>query len=195
VRGQWYNAVVLGTPAITAGRSPLAVGFMIWLGSELMFFAGLFATFITLAAENDTWPPADVELETGRTAIFTVVLLTSSVTVHLAVHAADHLDRRAAGAWLAATVALGAVFLVNQGLEYTELEFWIDDHAYGTIFYLLTGFHGLHVAGGLVLLGLLTRDVVSDATVRSTEHIRIGSWYWHFVDVVWIGVFLLVYVL
>ena len=177
-----------------AERNPLGIGVAIWLASELMFFAGLFAAFASLAAGSGAWPPAGVHLDVARSGLFTLVLIASSVTVHLGATAATRGQRDRALAWMAATIGLGATFLTNQVLEYRELGFGIDSHAYGTIFYLLTGFHGLHVAAGLVLLALLTRQLARNAP-RSGEHLHLGSWYWHFVDVVWIGVFVAVYAL
>ncbi|MPY92858.1 MAG: hypothetical protein GEV08_07240 [Acidimicrobiia bacterium] len=189
---------VPGPGATAAERNPLAVGVAIWLGSELMFFAGLFASFASLAASADQWPPPDVHLGVARSAAFTAVLLVSSLTVHLGARAAEGGRRDAALGWLAATVALGAGFLTNQVLEYRDLGFGIDTHAYGTIFYLLTGFHGLHVLAGLVLLALMARQfarATPGTTPRATEHVTVASWYWHFVDVVWVGVFTAVYLL
>jgi cytochrome c oxidase subunit 3 len=135
-----------------------------------------------------------VHLELARSAVFTGVLLASSVTVHLGARAAEHGRREVATSWLVATVALGATFLANQALEYRDLGFGIDTHAYGTIFYVLTGFHGLHVLAGLVLLVLMTRQFNRRAP-RAAEHVTLASWYWHFVDVVWVGVFTSVYLL
>jgi cytochrome c oxidase subunit 3 len=192
-------------PAVAAAeRNPLAVGVAIWLGSELMFFAGLFASLASLAAGPGPWPPEGVHLEVARSAAFTAVLLASSVTVHIGARAAEQGERDRAVGWLAATVALGAVFLTNQLLEYRDLGFGIADHAYGTIFYLLTGFHGLHVFAGLVLLGLMARQLArasgrgvgpAPPPGRAAEHATVASWYWHFVDVVWVGVFASVYLL
>src|SRR5262245_50413880 len=83
--------------------TPLAVGVVVWLASELMFFAGLFATYYTLRAENSSWPPADVDLDVPRALIFTLVLILSSVTMHLCTHAADQGRRRSSLRWLFAT--------------------------------------------------------------------------------------------
>jgi len=175
--------------------STLSVGVVVWLASELMFFAGLFAAWFTLRSVNDVWPPEGVELETARTAAATVVLVLSSGTMHLAVEAARHDDRRRAIRWLAATALLGLVFLSNQAWEYAEAPFQIDDHAYGSVFYLMTGFHGLHVLGGLILMGAVAAAVAgrSRAPVRST--VEVCGYYWHFVDVVWVAMFTTIYVL
>jgi cytochrome c oxidase subunit 3 len=190
-------AVTTEAPGATESTnlSTLSVGVVVWLASELMFFAGLFAAWFTLRSVNDVWPPDDVELATARTAAATVVLVLSSGTMHLAVEAARHDDRRRAIRWLAATALLGLVFLSNQAWEYAEAPFQIDDHAYGSIFYLMTGFHGLHVLGGLVLMGAVAAAVAgrSRAPVRST--VEVCGYYWHFVDVVWVAMFTTIYVL
>jgi cytochrome c oxidase subunit III len=112
------------------------------------------------------------------------------------VRRADRGHRRAAVGWTLATVALGAVFVVNQGLEWGELPFSAGDHAYGSIFYLATGFHGLHVIGGLVLmLAVLALATGRGARIGLAEPLTMAEYYWHFVDVVWIGLFASIYLL
>jgi cytochrome c oxidase subunit 3 len=184
-----------GATETTTNLSTLSVGVVVWLASELMFFAGLFAAYFTLRSVNDVWPPADVELATARTAVATAVLVLSSGTMHLAVEAARHDDRRRSIRWLGVTALLGLIFLSNQAWEYAEASFQIDDHAYGSIFYLMTGFHGLHVIGGLVFMGAVAAAIAgrSRAPVRST--VEVCGYYWHFVDVVWVAMFTTVYVL
>jgi cytochrome c oxidase subunit III len=177
--------------------SPVGVGVMVWLASELMFFAGLFAGYFALRSHNATdWPPPGVDLDVLRTGIFTLVLVSSSFTIHFSVQAAEQRRRATALRYLVLTIVLGAVFLANQVLEYAELEFQLDSHAYGSIFYLLTGFHGLHVLGGLVALAIIAWIVFSRfSRMPSAQTLRVASYYWHFVDVVWIAVFLVVYVI
>ncbi|HET9609800.1 MAG TPA: heme-copper oxidase subunit III [Acidimicrobiales bacterium] len=173
----------------------LGVGVVVWLASELMFFAGLFAAYFTLRGINDPWPPEGVELETLRTAAATLVLLSSSGTMHVAVGAAGRDDRRGAVRWLAITALLGAVFLSNQVAEYAEAPFSLGDHAYGSIFYLLTGFHGLHVLGGLVFIGAVAVAIAGRSRAPAHETVEVCGYYWHFVDVVWIALFATVYLL
>jgi cytochrome c oxidase subunit 3 len=184
-----------GATDTTTNLSTLSVGVVVWLASELMFFAGLFAAWFTLRSVNDVWPPEGVELATARTAVATLVLIASSGTMHLAVEAARHDDRRRASTWLGITALMGAIFLSNQAWEYAEASFQIDDHAYGSIFYLMTGFHGLHVIGGLIFMGAVAAAIAgkSKAPVRST--VEVCAYYWHFVDVVWVAMFTTVYVL
>ena len=164
-----------------------------WLASELMFFAGLFAAYFTLRSINDPWPPEGVELATGRTAVATVVLVASSGAMHMAVMAAGRDDRRGAIRWLGITALMGAVFLTNQAVEYAEAPFQIDDHAYGSIFYLMTGFHGLHVLGGLVFMGAIAVAIAGRSRAPAHETVEVCAYYWHFVDVVWVAMFATIY--
>ena len=179
----------------TSQPTPLSVGVVVWLSSELMFFAGLFAAWFTLRAGNDPWPPEGVELEVGRTALATAVLVTSSATIHVAVGAAHRDDRVAAVRWLGVTGALGALFLANTLSEWAAADFSIDSHAYGSIFYLLTGFHALHVAGGILLMGAVAGAVVGRSRAPAAATVEVAAAYWHFVDVVWLAVFASVYLL
>ena len=173
--------------------SPLGVGVIVWLASELMFFAGLFAAYFTLRSINDPWPPQDVELATGRTAVATVVLVASSGAMHLAVVAARRDDRRGAAAWLGITGLMGALFLGNLVLEYGEANFEIDEHSYGSIFYLMTGFHGLHVLGGLFFMAAIAAAIAGRSRAPTHETVEVCGYYWHFVDVVWVFMFATIY--
>jgi cytochrome c oxidase subunit 3 len=177
--------------------TPLGIGVVVWLASELMFFAGLFAAYFSLKSHNEPiWPPDDVHFELVRSGIFTAVLISSSFTMHFAIKAADERRRTASLVLLLTTIVLGGLFLTNQLLEYAALDFSIDTHAYGTIFYTLTGFHGLHVAGGLVALSMIAWVVFSrHSRIPSAHTLRVAGYYWHFVDVVWIAVFAGVYLL
>jgi cytochrome c oxidase subunit 3 len=179
-----------------ARPSLLGVGVVVWLSSELMFFAGLFAAYFTLRASADVWPSAGVELATVRTGLATLVLIASSGTMHLAVQRAETGDRRGAVRLLFVTAVMGMLFLANQVYEYATATFHIDSDAYGSIFYLLTGFHGLHVLGGIVFM-LVVAGVIggSSSQAPAGSITAVCGYYWHFVDVVWIAVYLIVYVL
>ncbi len=177
------------------GPTPLGVGVVVWLASELMFFSGLFAAWFTLRANNDPWPPDGIDLDVPRTLAATVVLVASSGTMHLAVRRAERGDRSGAVTWLGVTAGLGALFLANQVAEYADLGFAIDDHAYGSIFYLLTGFHGLHVLGGVQFMGAVAATVAGGSRAPAPATVQVVAAYWHFVDVVWLGVFGAVYLL
>jgi cytochrome c oxidase subunit 3 len=185
-------------PATRGERTipPLAVGVIVWLASELMFFSGLFAAYFTLRSTTQPWPPEGVELSTARAAIATVVLVVSSVTLHLAVGASRRADRGTAVRWLVATVILGALFIANQGIEYADSTFSISSHAYGSMFYLMTGFHGLHVIGGLLFM-VAVLWVISGPTSRApvVSTMEMCAYYWHFVDLVWVVMFANLYLL
>ena len=174
---------------------PTNVGMVVWLASELMFFSGLFAGWFMIRSEAKVFPPADVHLPVGRTAAATVVLLLSSVTIHLAVGAGKRDDRTASVRWLVVTAVLGLVFLANQAVEYVTAEFQVDDHAYGSIFYLMTGFHGLHVLGGVVFLLVTAGVIAGRSKAPAGRTVEMAAYYWHFVDVVWVVMFLTIYVI
>ncbi len=185
-------------PAATAERaSPLVVGVVVWLASELMFFGGLFAAWFVLKANNEpNWPPAGEELDVLRMAVFTAILIASSFTVHRSVVCAEQGNKQASIRWLMLTVVMGLAFLVNEALEWRGLGFGFDSSAFSSIFYLLTGFHGAHVLAGLILMTVVAWVVFSPGS-RSPqgEGLKVTSYYWHFVDVVWSILFLVVYVL
>lgn len=175
--------------------STLGVGVVVWLASELMFFAGLFAAYFTLRSINDPWPPDDVKFETITTSLATVVLIASSGAMHFAVLAARRGDRRGSSRWLGVTALMGAVFLCNLAFEYSQADFRIDDHAYGSIFYLMTGFHGLHLLGGLVFMGAVAVAIAGRSRAPAYETVEVCGYYWHFVDVVWVAMFSTIYLL
>ncbi|MGH2699886.1 MAG: aa3-type cytochrome oxidase subunit III [Actinomycetota bacterium] len=189
------------TAAAVPRRTPSALlGMIIFITSELMFFGALFGAYFTLRAQADQWPsPGTPHIDTLRTAIFTVFLVTSSFTQHLGVVAIRRGDKEGLVRWTAITIALGALFLAGQALEYTELfgeGFTIGTNVFGTLFFTMTGFHGLHVAGGLLMLGIVT----AKARMGHFSSDRHGpaeavGYYWHFVDVVWIFLFVVLYLL
>lgn len=182
----------------TSAPSTLGVGVIVWLSSELMFFAGLFAAYFTLRSVNEVWPPADVHLTTARTGLATLVLVASSGTMHLAVSAAsrgeDTAERRRALNWLGVTALLGLLFLSNQILEYTDPALRIDQEAYGSAFFLLTGFHGLHVFGGLLFMAGVALAIAGASRAPAHPSVEVCAYYWHFVDVVWVAMFTIIYV-
>jgi cytochrome c oxidase subunit III len=177
--------------------SVLTVGTVVWLASELMFFSGLFAAYFTLrAASTGPWPPSGVDLSVPVSGLFTLVLVLSSGTMQLAVRAIEHGRVAVFRRWLLATLVLGAVFVANQAREWTTLDFRVDTHAFGSAFYLMTGFHGLHVIGGLAaMLVLLLRASKRRFDADATPSVEVVSYYWHFVDVVWIGLWATLFVL
>ncbi|MDQ1370695.1 MAG: cytochrome c oxidase subunit [Acidimicrobiaceae bacterium] len=185
--------MVTSTAALTAAKTSrrpelLTVGTVVWLASELMFFSGLFAAYFTLRAQSPVWPPPGVELDTVAATLATILLVASSGTMQLGVKAVARGDRTAYMRWLGVTFALGAVFVLAQARDWARLHFSIGSHAYGSAFYLMTGFHGLHVIGGLLAMMVMGGRAASRRfgadDLPSAEML---SYYWHFVDIVWIG--------
>jgi cytochrome c oxidase subunit 3 len=179
-------------------RTPLlTVGTVVWLASELMFFSGLFAAYFTLrAASKADWPPPDVELNVAVSGAFTLALVASSGTMQLAVRAIAAGRLAAFRTWIVATLALAAAFVANQAHEWSTLGFSISSHAYGSAFYVMTGFHGMHVIGGMLamvlLLGRAGNRRFGAAELPAVEMV---SYYWHFVDVVWVGLWATLFLL
>ena len=186
---------------VVAGRvsrpnPPILFGTVLFLASELLFFGGLFAAYFALRAETSPWPPLPVDLNLALPAVATSALVASSFTFHAAIAAGDRRDLTAFRRWIVLTFVLGAGFLAAQLWDYAHLDFRVSSSAYGTMFYAMTGFHGPHVAVGLVLmlviLGRLAQGAYRDGHVDGA---RASSYYWHMVDGVWIGLFLTLYVL
>ncbi|MDQ4133314.1 MAG: heme-copper oxidase subunit III [Actinomycetota bacterium] len=184
--------------ASTGVRRPsmLAVGAMVWLASELMFFGGLFASYFTIRAAAPVWPPPETHLPVLRDGIFTVVLLSSSLTMQMAHHRLEHNRRKAARVWILVTLVLGVVFLGNQLDEWLTIEFTPSTDAFGSLFFLLTGFHGLHVIIGLLLMvGILIRVAGPGPDPGDAPAAAVVTYYWHFVDVVWILLYATIFLL
>jgi cytochrome c oxidase subunit III len=177
----------------------VSVGTIVWLASELMFFAGLFAMFFTVKAQNDTghWPPPPHHLDVPYALVVTIVLVASSITCQLGVFAAERGDVFGLRRWYTITLFMGLFFVLGQANEYRSLiseGLTIPSSAYGTVFYLTTGFHGLHVTGGLIaFVYLLGRTKMSKFTPAQATSAIVVSYYWHFVDIVWIGLFTVIY--
>ena len=177
----------------------VSIGTIVWLSSELMFFAGLFAIYFTARAQNvGEWPPPPTHLDVPYALVVTIVLVASSFTCQFGVFAAERGDVFGLRRWYLLTLLMGAFFVAGQVNEYhtlvTEHETTISSSAYGTVFYLATGFHGLHVTGGLLaFIYLLIRTRLSKFTPAQATAAIVVSYYWHFVDVVWIGLFAVIY--
>nr|WP_311734039.1 heme-copper oxidase subunit III [Streptosporangium becharense] len=173
---------------------------MIWLSSELMFFAALFAMYFTIRSVSigleKPWPEA--HLNVPFSLVNTIILVASSVTCQFGVWAAEKGQVAKLRAWYIVTFLMGAVFVGGQLYEYSELVHeghTLSHSAYDSVFYLTTGFHGLHVTGGLIaFLFMLGRTYAAKRFTReqATSAIVV-SYYWHFVDVVWIGLFVTIY--
>ncbi len=171
--------------------SMLGVGTMVWLSSELMFFSGLFAAYFTLrSGAKGPWPPAGIKLDVLQSGIFTLILVMSSVTMQKAVFEAEHGRRKSAIRWIALTLTMGGSFVANQVVEWTHVAFSASTNAFGSLFFIMTGLHGLHVILGLVgMLFLIGRLAGRTNDPGELPVIQSLSYYWHFVDVVWIALY------
>jgi len=159
--------------------------------SEAFLFGSLFWTYYYLRLQSGPhWPPEGVHLALGLVSLNTVILLSSSPTMHLATLSVRRNDRRALLFWLPITILLGTTFLGITLWEWVHAPFRPWSHAYGSIFFTLTGFHALHVLGGLfVLLALWVRALRGRISKRHHLDLEVGGLYWHFVDFVWIFVY------
>lgn len=188
-------------------------GIILFVSTEAMFFGALFTSYFYLRARVPAWEPVFERcvdfcekptwqsvsqiagLEIPLVLINTVVLVSSSLTMQLGVNAIKRDDRRGATLWLALTVAMGIWFIGGQGYEYLHLGFLPDNGVFAAVFFTLTGFHGAHVTGGILMNALvLLRTVKGHFGARRHLAFEAASIYWHFVDVVWIGLFTTIYV-
>jgi cytochrome c oxidase subunit 3 len=178
----------------------VSVGTIVWLSSELMFFAALFAMYFTVrAAHPGEWPMEPTELNVPYALVVTLVLVSSSVTCQYGVFAAERGDVYGLRRWFMFTFVLGLAFVIGQANEYRQLVdegTTISATGYGSVFYLTTGFHGLHVIGGLIaFIFVLARSTMGRFTSAQATSAIVVSYYWHFVDVVWIGLFATIYLI
>lgn len=190
----------------------MAIGTIVWLGSEVMFFAGLFAIYFTLRSTSpELWAAETAILNVPFALTITIILVLSSVTAQFGVFAAERLQPRRTGTllqftkwgmveWFFLSFAMGAMFVTGQVFEYATLvseHVSLSSNSYGSAFYITTGFHGLHVLGGLIAFLLIIGRAYSVKNFGHKEATSaiVVSYYWHFVDVVWIGLFLVIYVL
>ncbi|MFK0291147.1 heme-copper oxidase subunit III [Streptomyces sp. NPDC090442] len=180
-----------------------SVGTIIWLSSELMFFAALFAMYFTLRSVTGEayWKQSADALNLPFSATNTTILVLSSLTCQLGVFAAERGDVKKLRAWFVVTFIMGAIFIGGQVFEYTDLVkhegLSLSSGPYGSVFYLTTGFHGLHVTGGLIAFLLVLGRTYAAKRFTHTQATAaiVVSYYWHFVDVVWIGLFATIYLI
>ena len=191
----------------------VSVGTIVWLSSELMFFAALFAMYFTIRSvtkgDGGEWPQAHLDIPYA--SVNTFILLMSSVTCQMGVFAAErgqvgrlgrifNLRKWGLREWYFLSFLMGAVFVAGQLNEYRTLVgegTTISSSAYGSVFYLTTGFHGLHVTGGLIaFLFMLGRTFAAKRwTHEQATSAIVVSYYWHFVDAVWVGLFATIYLI
>jgi len=192
--------------------NPVSVGTIVWLASELMFFAGLFAMYFTLRSTVPAeWAAQTPKLNLPFAALNTTVLVLSSVTCQMGVWAAERFQPRRSGPlwaahkwgmneWVTLTYLMGAFFIGGQIYEYAGLVsqgLTISSSPYGSVFFLTTGFHGLHVLGGLIAFTFLLGRSFTAKRFGHHEATTaiVTSYYWHFVDVVWIALFTVIYLI
>jgi cytochrome c oxidase subunit 3 len=180
-----------------AARGNLLLGVKLAILSEVTLFGALFAVYFVMRSESPGgWPPPGLERpELILPGINTLLLVASSITMQWAVRAARG-GRASLLRWLALTLVLGGIFIVVQGYEFTSNGFGLSNGVFGSTFYILTGFHGAHVLAGLALIAIVANrarlGLVSAEHHTAVEGI---SYYWHFVDVVWVFLFTTLYVL
>ncbi len=190
----------------------VSVGTIVWLSSELMFFAALFASYFTIRAVSpELWSLETEKLNVPFASVNTTILVLSSVTCQLGVFAAERGQVGRTGGvlnvkgwglreWFVLTYIMGSIFVAGQASEYVSMiheHVTIPSSPYGSVFYLTTGFHGLHVTGGLIafLLVLGRTFIAKKFTHEQAVSAIVVSYYWHFVDVVWIGLFATIYLI
>lgn len=169
----------------------------LFIASEAFFFIGLIISYVYYSHPGGKLSSSAQYLDVVKTSIFTVLLLSSSLTIKFAGTQLKRGNIKAMRWWLIATLLLGAIFLVGQGSEYARLmgvDLTISKNVFGSAFFTLTGFHGLHVLIGLITISIIT-GLLSSKKFQSVQHVMLESVsiYWHFVDAVWIVVFSVVY--
>ncbi|AZA13976.1 Cytochrome c oxidase subunit 3 [Corynebacterium choanae] len=177
----------------------VSVGTVVFLSQELMFFAGLFAMYFVSRAngQGGSWEYGTSYLNVWYALLFTIILISSSFTAQFGVFAAERGDVYGLRRWYALSALLGLVFLAGQAGEYINLVregMTIQNSVYGSAFFITTGFHAAHVlAGVLAFVVVLLRVTFAKFTPAQATAAMVVSYYWHFVDLVWIGLFITIY--
>jgi cytochrome c oxidase subunit 3 len=175
------------------------LGMFLFIGSEIMLFGAFFAAyfFVRVVGTGYTeWPPHPYEFPKYVAGVNTAILVTSSFTIHWALHAIRHDNRNGMKAGLVLTLLLGATFLITQITEYARIGFAPHTGAFASTFFGLTGLHGAHVFVGLTILLFMTiRAFRGHFSAEAHHGVEVGGIYWHFVDVMWIVVYFTVYIL
>ena len=191
-----------GHDARRGGMDMALLGMMLFIASEVMFFAALFAAYFNAKATLPVFPPEGTEFldPIGLPLFVTILLVTSSFTMQWATSRIRAGDRTGLNRAIAITLILGVTFLFLQLYDYYVLishdDFGIDSGVYGTLFYTMTGFHGAHVLGGVIGLAvILSRGLQGQFSKRHHVAVEAVHYYWHFVDVVWVLLFLTIYVI
>lgn len=176
-------------PDMSAGK----FGMWVFLVSEIMFFSSLIGSYIVLRLGSPSWPDSWSILNIPLLTVNTTVLLTSSLTMALAVAAIQRDDRASAARNILWTAVLGLVFLILKGVDYAHMihdGFTISSNLFGSCYYFLTAFHGLHVLSGIIFLTYLyVQTKAGRFSAQNYIRIECGGLYWHFVDAVWVILF------
>jgi cytochrome c oxidase subunit 3 len=178
--------------------SPLIVGIFLFIGSEIMLFGSFFTVYFFDRVVNHThpWPPAGFERPVFVAGVNTLILVTSSFTMHWATQSIKRNNRAGLCAGMVLTFLLGLTFLLTQVIEYHRIGFNTSDTSFAATFFGLTGLHGCHVFVGLtILLAITIRSFRGHFSPEHHHGVEIGGIYWHFVDVMWIIVYVTVYLL
>jgi len=188
-----------GAHVTSTGLSNNKLAMWLFLGTECLLFGGLISTYMLYRGRQGTGPGPNQIFDIPLTSVSSFILLMSSLTMVLAVNAAKAKDDRNTNLWLATTALLGALFVGGQVYEFTAFYqegLGFTTSLFGSSFYALTGFHGVHVSVGIVMLmalvGIITRSKI---TGDKAEAVELVGLYWHFVDVVWVIIFTLVYLI
>jgi cytochrome c oxidase subunit III len=185
---------------VERGINTALLGMLLFIASEVMFFAGLFAVYFNIRASHDEWPPGVEHWGANPIVIAaTVILIVSSFTMQWGISRIRRNDRTGMNRALIVTLILGILFLALQAYDYTILYgegIRLNSGIFGSLFYTMTGFHGAHVFGGVVGISvMLLRGLAGQFSARHHVAVEAVSIYWHFVDVVWIALFTTIYVL
>jgi len=173
------------------------LGLLTFLISESLMFGALFATYLILRGGAEVWPPEGTEVELFLPTINTIILVSSSFVIHMGDTAVKKNDVKGMRLWYIVTAIMGAIFLGGQAYEYLTLGYGLTTNIFSNCFYMMTGFHGLHVFVGLLLiLGVLWRSR-RPGHYSNTKHtgIEMAEIYWHFVDIIWVILFTLLYIM
>lgn len=188
-----------GAHATSTGLSNNKLAMWLFLGSECLLFGGLISTYMLYRGRHGTGPGPSQLFDIPLTSVSSFVLLMSSLTMVLAVNSAKRHDDRNTNLWLTATAVLGSLFVGGQVYEFTSFYkegLGFTSSLFGSSLYTLTGFHGVHVTLGIIMLltlvGIINRNKV---TGDKAEVVELVGLYWHFVDVVWVVIFTLVYLI
>ncbi|MBL0062026.1 MAG: cytochrome c oxidase subunit 3 [bacterium] len=198
----WCQALIKENdeiPDIMEDDRWMKMGLKLFLVSEAAIFGAFFAHHYYTRFDFPKWPPVGApELDTTLPAIATLILMTSSVTMEYSHHLLKHGNRDKSRLWLGITLLLGIIFMGFQGHEYGFLKaydkFTLESGMFGSHFFAMTGFHGAHVATGIVMMFIVgLRLRLGHYTPERHFSFAAASWYWHFVDVIWIFLFFTIY--